>query len=330
MVYPQQSVNSRAAIGLEGDFASANPRHSMVAISDFGGGVANTGKLISGASSLIDPSTGLTETGLIIGRFGFARNDTGVVTNSNPGVAYRVGFIHRDQVGILITRYAGRAVFYMQPGRELTIFDAGDFLARFAGGAIPGQKVFASLQDGSAIAAAAGSTIAGGSVTATAGAVGTGSIANAAGVNTLTISALTSGVYTVGTVLTSVAGSPTITALGTGTGGTGTYIVSGAPLTVASTTITGTNTLMTVSAVGSGAVAAGEPIAISGGTSTLAPNNATVASLGTGTGGVGTYNLSTPAQFAGSTVVTQAAVETRWYVDLACAPGELSVIATAG
>jgi len=53
--------------------------------------------------------------------------------------------------------------------------------------------------------------------------------------NTLTVSALASGVLAVGQTVygAGVVGSPTITAQGTGTGGVGTYTLSGAPQTVA-------------------------------------------------------------------------------------------------
>jgi hypothetical protein len=71
------------------------------------------------------------------------------------------------------------------------------------------------------------------------GGVGTGSISG----TTLTVTAMTSGAFAVGQVLGASGGTPgtTITALGTGVGGTGTYTVS-ASQTVASTTISGTNT----------------------------------------------------------------------------------------
>lgn len=71
------------------------------------------------------------------------------------------------------------------------------------------------------------------------GGVGTASIT----ATTMTVTAITSGAYAVGQVLTGtgVTGGTTITALGTGTGGTGTYTVS-ASQTVASTAITASNT----------------------------------------------------------------------------------------
>jgi hypothetical protein len=69
-------------------------------------------------------------------------------------------------------------------------------------------------------------------------AVVTGSVSG----NTLTVTAVTSGVLTIGTVITgtSISNNTVITAFGTGTGGTGTYTLS-ASMTAASTTITGSN-----------------------------------------------------------------------------------------
>jgi len=71
------------------------------------------------------------------------------------------------------------------------------------------------------------------------GGVGTASISG----TTMTVTAITSGTYAIGQVLTGtgVTGGTTITGYGTGAGGTGTYTVS-ASQTVASTAITGTNT----------------------------------------------------------------------------------------
>ena len=73
------------------------------------------------------------------------------------------------------------------------------------------------------------------------GAVGTGSITS----NVLTITAMTSGSFAVGQVIsgTGITGSPTITSFGTGKGGTGTYNITHA--NVGSITITGTNTAAT-------------------------------------------------------------------------------------
>lgn len=192
----QTVVNTDPAYAIEGDFASANPRASLLA----------------GVGALVAAAVGVT-----VGRFARAKNSDGTVTNGDPGVASRIGFVHRDQPAI-ITDFLGGATMKVPTGSPVTLFDAGDFWARFAGGAAIGQKVFASYADGSAIAGTAGTPPAGADVTAT--------VVNAS--NVLTVTAVTSGALAVGDPLTG-AGIPAgayVQALGTGTGGVGTYVMS--------------------------------------------------------------------------------------------------------
>lgn len=139
----QRTVNTNPAPAVEGDFASANPRRSML---------AGEGALIAGAL------------GVIVGRFGFARNDNGEVSNAHPGVACRVGFVTRNQP-VVITGWLAANSMTLTPGLEITLHDGGDFWGRFAAGAAIGQKVFARYLDGTLVAAAAGATVAGASFT---------------------------------------------------------------------------------------------------------------------------------------------------------------------
>lgn len=192
----QSVVNTFPAYAIEGDFASANPRASLL---------AGVGALVVGAV----PVT--------IGRFARAKNSDGTVTNADPGAPSRIGFVHRDQMSI-ITPFLGEATMLVPVGLGINLFDAGDFWCRFAGGAVIGQKVYASYADGSATAGAAGAPPQGAEVTA--------STAN--GSPTLTVTAVVSGALAVGDVVTG-AGIPAgtyIQALGTGTGGVGTYTLS--------------------------------------------------------------------------------------------------------
>lgn len=190
----QRSVNAQPAPAVEGDFASANPRRSML---------AGPGELTAGAL------------GVIVGRFGFARASTGVVQNASygGGIPQRVGFIQRNQPAV-ITPWLGAATMTVQSGLELTLFDAGDFWARFAAGATLGQKVWASIVDGSAIASA----------TAPAGPAITASLtANVMTVTVAGASALAPG------MVVNFPGNPTIIAQLTGTpGGVGTYSMTAA------------------------------------------------------------------------------------------------------
>jgi len=192
----QSVVNTNPALGVEGDFASANPRASMLA----------------GDGSFVAASVGV-----IVGRFARARNSDGTVTNEATAAASRIGFVHRDQPAI-ITDFLGGATLLVPEGQPVTLFDGGDFWARFAGGATIGQKVYAGYADGAAIADDANKV--------SPGAVATGNIAN--GSPTLTITGVTSGSFAIGEPVT-IAGVPagtTIIAFGTGTGGVGTYTLS--------------------------------------------------------------------------------------------------------
>jgi len=201
----QKTVNTFPAPAIEGDFASINPKASML---------AGEGSLTAGA------------VGVTVGKFARAKNSDGTVTNAHPGVACRLGFVGRDQPA-LITIWLAASSMLVQPGLDVTLHTGGDFWGRFAAGAAIGQKVFASYADGSLIAGTAGSP--------PTGAVVTGAIAG----TTLTVSAVASGELAVGDPISGsgVTAGTYITALGTGTGGTGTYTVS-ASQTAASTTIT--------------------------------------------------------------------------------------------
>lgn len=117
--------------------------------------------------------------------------------------------------------------------------------------------------------------------TGTIGGTFTGSIA----ATTLTISAVTGGILSVGDVISGsgVTVGTTITALGTGTGGTGTYTVS-VSQTVASTTITAASNVLNITATSSGTFAVGQTITGAG-----IPAGDIITALGSGTGGNGTY-----------------------------------------
>lgn len=293
----QRSVNAEPAPAVAGDFASANPRKSML---------AGPGALVCGPL------------GVLVGRFARARNSDGLVFNGDPGVASAVGFVCRSGNVAQLVTWLGQSTMLVAPGREITLHTDVDAWTPFAAGGTKGQKVFASFADGSAIAGAAGSSPAGAVVTAVGGAVVTGAIAG----TTLTVSAVTSGTLGIGSVLSGsgVTGGTTITALGTGTGGVGTYTVS-ASQTAASTTITATNQIMTVTGVSSGTLAVGQPISGSGVTA-----GSTITGLGTGTGGVGTYTISAAQQFNSATVTAVGAVETSWWLWSTPAAGELGMI----
>jgi RHS repeat-associated protein len=116
---------------------------------------------------------------------------------------------------------------------------------------------------------------------------------------TMTISAVTSGTIAVGQVVngSTISSGTTITALGTGVGGTGTYTVSPSQ-TAASTSLTITGGVLTVTAVSQGTLATGQTI-----TGTGVAAGTLVSSLGTGSGAAGAYIVNTP-QSVSSTALT--------------------------
>jgi hypothetical protein len=115
----------------------------------------------------------------------------------------------------------------------------------------------------------------------------------------LTVTAITWGTITTGTTITGtgILAGTAITGQISGTAGsTGVYTVNNSQI-VASTLITGANNVLTVTAVASGTITNG--MSISGG-SIIAGTSIT--SLGTGTGGNGTYILNNPQTLSSSTI----------------------------
>ena len=137
----QQTVNRQPAPAIEGDFANGNPRSVMP---------AGLGGLVAGS------------VGVICGRFAFVDVETGVVSNAKPGGGdhYRVGFVTIHQMA-LNPIFEGQSNLLVAPGREISLHVDADVWARFAAGATPGQKAFASTTDGTLTSAAAGATVAG-------------------------------------------------------------------------------------------------------------------------------------------------------------------------
>jgi hypothetical protein len=209
----QTQINDQPAPAIEGDWASANP---------FGSMLAAPGSLQAGAA------------GVLVGRFAWAENDNqavpGVVSNQHPGVASRLGFVGRDQAGVLITSFLGSATMQVQAGYEVTLYTSGDFWARFAGGATVGQKVYASFYDGSASSAATGAPTTQGI---------TASLDNATSHMTVTVagaSPLSPGMPIAGTGVTA---GTTLVSLVSGTAaGTGVWLLSAAPTTEAAEAVT--------------------------------------------------------------------------------------------
>lgn len=131
----QKQVYIEPAVAVEGDFASANPRATVL---------AGPGELVAG------------EDGVTVGRFAWADVD-GIVSNAGTGTP--TGFVHRNQQGV-ITIWLQEASMIIPEGLGLVLHNLGDFFARTTTIAAVGQKVFANNEDGSIATAPAGATVA--------------------------------------------------------------------------------------------------------------------------------------------------------------------------
>lgn len=211
----QQSVNLQQAAAVAGDFASANPRASVV---------SHEGTLVAGAN------------GVTVARFAWATSaglvSNTVVSSGNALSNKPTGFVHRRQGAALITTYLGQISNLVPQGFEVTLMATGDYwVPPLVNTALVGQKVFANLGDGTIRTATAGSTIANFS--------GTASFAT----SVMTVTVASSGALKVGDVITSagVAAGTYITSFGTGAGGTGTYNLSTTPGTITAQAVTSTS-----------------------------------------------------------------------------------------
>ena len=147
----QKQVYIEPAAAVAGDFASSNPRSTVL---------AGPGALVAGTD------------GVTVGRFAWA-DAGGLVRNAGSGVP--TGFVHREQQGV-ITIWLAESTMIVPQGLGVTLHNLGDFWAATKTVATIGQKVFASNSDGTISPGAAGATIAGSTETgwfvASAGAVG--------------------------------------------------------------------------------------------------------------------------------------------------------------
>lgn len=271
----QTEINNQPAPAEAGDFFGVNPRASM----------------LGGPEQWSAP-----EGGAVVGRFLWADPNAGDVTQYFRA-GCQIGFLHRENNAV-ITEFLAEASFVVYEGLPITLFDQGDFWGLFAAGATPGQRVWANPGDGSLIAGGS-SAPALDSYTASAGFGGTSQQGAAFSIaitsNVATVSALTGGYVDEGTVVTSA--NITGVALGarlTGSaGGIGTFTMTHANVTIE--TATGANEVLTVTAVTQGALKVGAVVDSTGA-------DATVVALMSGTGGTGTYEVSTSARVASGAV----------------------------
>lgn len=295
----QTQVNTVQAPAVAGDFASTNPRGSVL---------AGPGGLISGSA------------GVYTGRFAWVNeSDLSTVTNSGFG---RVpdGFVHRAQQAT-ITNLLSEASQLILAGQAMGLMAFGDFWVKNDGSttALRGQRCYANYTDGKAQFAAAG-----GALTASATgsiAAGTGSATGTITGNLMTLTASLAGGFHAGAPVTGagvITGTKIVRQLSGTANGLGTYEVTPGEQTVTSTTISETHGVFTAASVLVGTFVIGGVLSGSGVTT-----NTTITEYGTGDGGLGTYIVDT-TQTAGSTTITETVnVDTLYVAETYALPGEL-------
>src|SRR6185437_5384091 len=124
----QSTVNTQPAPAVAGDFASTNPRWSVVA----------------GPNALVAAAAGLT-----IGRFAWW--DATQTYASNAGTGPITGFVHRDQQG-LITTYLAESGMVIPGGFPVTLMSGGAYWVKNEGTteALVGQTAYAAYANGAA------------------------------------------------------------------------------------------------------------------------------------------------------------------------------------
>lgn len=272
----QRQVNLTPAPAVAGDFASANPRASVLA----------------GPNGLVAGVGGVT-----VGKFAWVKSDDITVQSYGTAPNAPNGFVHREQQA-LITQYLGEQSMNVPVGFPVTLHDEGDFWAVLTGAnaAVRGSAIYATYGTGdvTAVAAATGASVTGAMGSTNTAALGATFTATGTGTS-LVVTAVT-GVITPGAVgtgdllgvTTGISAGITILAQVSGTpGGAGTYTTSAAT-TISGATATCYGKNVVVSST-TGLITVGETI--SGGAGF--PVGATVVSQASGTpGGAGTYVLS--------------------------------------
>jgi hypothetical protein len=296
-------ININQAPAVRGDFASQNPRASMLA----------------GQGALVAPVGGL-----IVGNFAFvAKGANGDVVSQSYASGDEIGFLAREEQALITAYLAGDSLVVPQ-GFMVTLYTRGDFYAYFGDGATPGQAVYADETTGAA-QSGAGTT----SFTGAVGFTGTASLATVGGVAQLTIATITSGLIEIGdTVSGTGTASNVVTSLVSGTANTvgAVYALTGAVTTEAAEAVTTASNTLSVTAISAGSLSVGDVISGSGITA-----GTTITAFGTGTGGIGTYVINNAQVHTASETITVPAgnVLTPFTVVSFALPGEIAKISAA-
>ena len=308
----QSLIYTRPAPAIVGDFCSSNP-YAVYA--------AGPGGLVSGAA------------GLTIGRFAWLSN-TSQDWDGAPAIANSFGsgpvggFVHRQQQG-LITAYLADNGLLIPGGFQVALATLGDFWIKNEGAteAVQGQFAYANFSSGAASFAATGTPPGSGTSTTSAIAPGTASVTGSINGNVLTVTAVISGVLYPGGVLSGTGiytGTQIVSQLTGTTGGIGTYTVNIGEQTVASTTVSETYGLLTVSGTVAGSWMLGQLVtggSVLAGTYIFA-NSGNGSGL-TGAGGAGTYVVNLTQTQASAALGSNSSIQTKWFALSSGLPGEL-------
>lgn len=306
----QKQVNYQPAPGVLGDFATTNPRASV----------------ISGPGSIVAGAAGVSAGQFVWLSYIYVDADEAPAVANNFGSGAPAGFVGREQQG-LIQNYLQEFSMVIPGGFPVTPYDQGDFWMLNSGTtyAQVGQKVYANFANGQTTAAAAGSpTNATGSASSIAASTSsfTGSITD----NTLTVTGTVTGTIYPGTTIsgtnvtagTQILGQVTPLLSGEATGGDGRYYVSIGEQTVAATTISGTYGTLTVGGTVAGTWGVGQTLS---GTNVVA--GTAITALISGTGGSGTYVVNNNTVVSSTAITAATNYETKWSVRSGAAPGEI-------
>lgn len=290
----QKQVNSQPAPAVEGDFASTNPRYSVLAGPN--GIVAGSLLIVARAAWVTPPLDG----------DGFP-----AVANSF-GSGPITGILHREQQA-LFTQYLQEVSMQVPSGFNVTLMSNADLWVKNNGtvAAQVGQKAYANFADGKFSFAATGSATSGASATGTIGAE-TGSWTGSITGDIMTVTGSVTGLVVPGGILSGtnvLTGTQVLSQISGTTNGDGTYYVS-LNQTVPATTISETYGLFTAVSGQTGTWGIGDVLSGSGGGGVTA--GTVITGFGTGTGGLGTYYVQTTQTVTSTTISSVSNVETKW------------------
>jgi hypothetical protein len=306
----QTQVNAQQSPAVEGDFASANPRFSVL---------AGPGGLVAGAA------------GVTVGRFAWATAspndaDGAAAVVNNFGAGPVTGLVAPRGMQALITQYLADASLVVPEGFEVALLSGGDVWVsnKDTNQANPGAQAYASFVDGTVTFTAATATasawgIAAETCSATGGVQGNVLTATV-GADLYPGAVLTSGA--VGTIVSQLSGTPQ---------GAGVYYLSVDDQNVAAgTSIGGTYGLLTLTTVTTGKFVTGA-LLTGGSTGVVAGTTITSGPI-TGTGGSGSTFAVNATQTSGNsgqgTLTGALNVVTKWYAQSSAPSGVLVKISS--